>query len=215
VSDVTLDFARRRRIGFDEAILCAGKSRDQLCRILDAAAGRSASLLLTRLDEAARRALGPGYAIDYEALSRTGFFGPVAAPSGEARVAIVAAGTSDAPVSREAARSLSYYGVPCMEFGDLGVAGLWRLEERLDAIRVHPVVIVVAGMDAALASVLGGLVPGAVIVVPTSTGYGAARGGETALMAALASCAPGLSVVNIDNGYGAACAALRILRPDR
>ena len=95
------------------------------------------------------------------------------------------------------------------------MAGLWRLTDRLDEIRAHPVVIVVAGMDAALASVVGGLVAGPVICVPTSVGYGVAAGGRAALDAMLASCAPGLSVCNIDNGYGAACAALRLLNAAR
>jgi NCAIR mutase (PurE)-related protein len=94
---------------------------------------------------------------------------------------------------------------------DIGVAGLWRLTQRLDEIKRHPIVIVVAGMDAAIASVLGGLVGGTVICVPTSVGYGAAEDGRTALNAMLASCAPGLLVCNIDNGYGAAAAALRVL----
>ena len=211
MSDVTLDQARRDRIGFDEAILCAGKSTDQLRRILDAA-GPSGTLLLTRLEEDALQALGAGDAIDYDPISRTGFFGAIESPATAARIAVVTAGTSDVPVAREAGRTLAYYGKASTEFADIGVAGLWRLEERLQDIRSHPIAIVVAGMDGAIASVLGGLYGGAMIVVPTSTGYGAARGGETALAAALASCAPGLTVVNIDNGYGAACAALRMLR---
>ena len=98
------------------------------------------------------------------------------------------------------------------EIYDVGVAGIWRLMERVPEIVRHPVVIAVAGMDAALISVLGGLVPGIVVGVPTSTGYGVANRGESALHAALASCAPGVPVMNIDNGYGAACAALRALR---
>ena len=96
---------------------------------------------------------------------------------------------------------------------DVGVAGLWRVLERVDVLRDAEVVVVVAGMDGALPSVVAGLVPGPVIAVPTSVGYGVAQAGRVALGAALASCAPGLTVVNIDNGYGAACAALRILRP--
>jgi NCAIR mutase (PurE)-related protein len=95
---------------------------------------------------------------------------------------------------------------------DIGVAGLWRLMRRLDEIRQHAVVIVAAGMDAALPSVVAGLVPAAIIAIPTSVGYGVAAGGRTALDTLLASCAPGITVVNIDNGYGAACAALRLLR---
>lgn len=211
MSDVTLDHGRRDRIGFDEAILCAGKSTDQLKRVLDAA-GADGTLLLTRLEADALAALGTGDAIDYDRVSRTGYYGTVAVPETGPRIAVITAGTSDIPVAREAARTLSYYGAASSEFADIGVAGLWRLEERLQEIRDHPIAIVIAGMDGAIASVLGGLYGGAMIVVPTSTGYGAARGGETALSSALASCAPGLTVVNIDNGYGAACAALRILR---
>jgi NCAIR mutase (PurE)-related protein len=107
---------------------------------------------------------------------------------------------------------LAFAGQPYREFTDIGVAGLWRLLEKIEDIRLSPVVIVAAGMDAALVSVVGGLLSSPVIALPTSVGYGVALGGPAALHAALASCAPGISVVNIDNGYGAACAALRILR---
>ncbi len=212
--DITLDFARDARLGFDEAILSAGKSDAQLAEILDQAAEAGRTLLLTRLSEAQRAALPPGHraVLDYDPVSRTGFFGAVAAPSGAAEVAIVSAGSSDAPSAREAARTLAYYGVPSAAFADVGVAGLWRLMERIEEIRAHRVVIVVAGMDAALPSVVGGLVPGLVIAVPTSTGSGIAEAGVTALRAMLVSCAPGIVVVNIDNGFGAACAALRTLR---
>ena len=210
---ITLDFERRARIGIEEAVLCESKTAEQLADILARAEEAERSLLLTRLDAAQLGALPAALAerIDYEALSRTGVFGTVAAPAGEARVAIVSAGTSDQPVCREAARTLAYHGHACAEIGDVGVAGLWRLMNRIDEIRAYPVVIVVAGMDAALPSVVGGLVPGMVIAVPTSTGYGVASGGSAAMMAMLASCAPGVAVVNIDNGYGAACAALRAL----
>ncbi|MEI3144631.1 MAG: nickel pincer cofactor biosynthesis protein LarB [Dakarella massiliensis] len=126
-------------------------------------------------------------------------------------VAIVTAGTSDAFVSHEAGRTLEYLGVRHEYFEDCGVAGLWRLEKRLPEINRHSVVIVCAGLDAAIASVLGGLTGKPLIAVPTSVGYGAARGGETALHSTLCSCAPGVTVMNIDNGYGAACAAVRIL----
>jgi len=210
--DIKLDVERRERLGFDEAILCAGKSNEHLAAILEQAG--DGSLLLTRLDAAALKSLPPALVarIDYEPLSRTGFFGSVAAPTGKLETAIVTAGTSDVRVSREAARTLAYYGTPCLEISDVGVAGLWRLMERIEEIKRHRIVIAVAGLDAALPSVIGGLVPGLVIAVPTSTGYGAARGGETALFSSLVSCAPGVVVVNIDNGYGAACAALRALR---
>jgi hypothetical protein len=121
------------------------------------------------------------------------------------------AGTSDVPVGREAARTLLFDGQPYREFTDIGVSGLWRLLERIDELQQSPVVIAVAGMDAALITVLGGLVKSVVIGLPTSVGYGVAAGGTAALHAALASCAPGVPVMNIDNGYGAACAALRVL----
>ena len=210
--DIKLDTERRERLGFDEAILCAGKSSQHLAAILEQVG--DGNLLLTRLDAEVLTSLPPTLVerIDYEPLSRTGFFGSVAAATGKANITIVTAGTSDARVSHEAARTLAYYGAPCLEISDVGVAGLWRLMERIEEIKRHKIVIAVAGLDAALPSVIGGLVPGLVIAVPTSTGYGAARGGETALFSSLVSCAPGVVVVNIDNGYGAACAALRALR---
>ncbi len=211
--DFTLDFERRSRTGLEEAVLCAGKTAETLGEILDRAVREERTLLLTRLERRKLEALPPARSgrIDYDPLSRTGFFGPVPAPAGTARIAVVTAGTSDLPASREAARTLAYAGEACAEFNDVGVAGLWRLLERVEELRTFPVVIVAAGFDAALPSVVGGLVPGAVIAVPTSTGYGIAEGGITALRAILASCAPGVVAVNIDNGYGAACAALRVL----
>lgn len=212
--EVRLDFERQRRIGIDEAIFAAGKSPEQLEVIFDLAHRRGASLLVTRLSQEKYRALSPGSsaALDYCATSHTAFFGKipqvaVATPE----VAIVAAGTSDAAVAREAQRTLQFNGTPSALMVDVGVAGLWRLTERLDELRRCSIVIAVAGMDAALPTVLGGLIPAFIVAVPTSVGYGVAAGGETALHAILASCAPGITVVNIDNGYGAACAALRVL----
>ncbi|TXM99127.1 nickel pincer cofactor biosynthesis protein LarB [Methylobacterium sp. WL64] len=209
--EFTLDFARPERIGLEEAIFCAGKSPEQIDAILAAARERGASLLLTRLDPEKFSRLGHAARLDYCPVSRTAVFGQGPPVAGPARVAVVAAGTSDVPVAREALRTLGYAGRSATLFADVGVAGLWRLTTRLEEIRAHPVVIVAAGMDAALPSVVGGLVGGAVIAVPTSVGYGVAAGGRTALDAVLASCAPGIVVVNIDNGYGAACAALRLL----
>ena len=171
-------------------------------------------MLLTRLDPTAFSELPEDLKnrLDYDPVSGTAILGSAPEPTLPARIAVVSAGTADIGVAREAIRTLSVYGEDCAEIFDVGVAGLWRLLERLDEIKRFPVVIVVAGMDGALTSVIGGLVPGAVIAVPTSTGYGASGKGETALHSALASCAPGVLVCNIDNGYGAACAALRILR---
>ena len=213
-SDVVFDFDRTERIGLSEAVYCAGKTPQQIATILESAAARGAGLLLTRLDGEKLAALPAALQarIDHCALSRTGFFGAPAPVSVKDKIAIVAAGTSDAPAAREAERTLRHAGVEAAVIVDVGVAGLWRLMDRIEEIRRYPVVIAVAGMDAALASVLGGLFAGSLICVPTSVGYGAAEEGRTALNAMLASCAPGLLVTNIDNGYGAACAALRLLK---
>ncbi len=209
-----LDFARLGRIGLDEAIFCAGKTIEQIDSILDACAERDRGVLLTRLapEPALRLAGRHRERLDYDADSGTGIFLRPHPPLSSPGVAVVCAGTSDLPVAREAIRTLAYYGQASRSFADVGVAGLWRLMDRIEEIRVCPVVIVIAGMDAALVSVVGGLVPGLVIAVPASVGYGVAAGGRPALEAALASCAPGVVVVNIDNGHGAACAALRALR---
>ena len=211
---IRLDVERAGRVGFDEAILCPRTSTAQIDAILDKFKAAEQSCLLTRLEEPAYGAIAGHHraAIDYDPVSRTGYFNwtrPVADGPG---VAVVAAGSSDMPVAAEALRTLGYYGIETERFIDVGVAGLWRLMEHVERLKTFPVIIAVAGMDGALPSVLGGLVPGAIIVAPTSTGYGASRGGQTALNAALASCASGLAVVNIDNGYGAAMAAYRIVR---
>jgi pyridinium-3,5-biscarboxylic acid mononucleotide synthase len=212
-TDTVFDFTRAERIGLSEAVFCAGKSPQQIAGILESARERDASLLLTRLDVAKYDAL-PAHLkaqTDWCDISKTAYFGQLPPLSLTGKVAIVSAGTSDAPAAREAERTLRHAGVECSFIIDVGVAGLWRLMDRVEDIRRFPIVIAVAGMDAALASVLGGLYGGALICVPTSVGYGAAEEGRTALNAMLASCAPGLLVTNIDNGYGAACAALRLL----
>jgi hypothetical protein len=213
-SEFILDHRRGERIGLDEAVYCAGKTAAQIDGILDALAARGSGMLLTRLAPDLLGSLAARHraALDYDPLSRTAVAGTPHPARHADPVAVVAAGTSDLPVAREALRTLSYYGQPAREIADVGVAGLWRLLDRLDEIRACRVVIVAAGMDAALVSVLGGLVPGLVIALPTSVGYGVASGGRPALESALASCAPGVAVVNIDNGYGAACVALRALR---
>ena len=212
--EVVPDDARQARIGFDETIYCAGKSPRQLDAILARSIESSRPLFLTRLGAGMFDALAPAHraALDYDPVSRTATLGGPAAGSGTPRVAVVTAGTSDVPVAKEAVRTLAYYGEAALEVYDVGVAGLWRLLDRIEDVRAMPVVIAVAGMEASLPSVVGGQVPGLVVAVPTSNGYGVSAGGRVALDASLASCAPGLAVVNIDNGYGAACVALRALR---
>ncbi len=211
-AEFVLDEARRDRLGLGEAVFCAGKSPEQIAAILEAT---SVPLLLTRLDPERHSALPAARrdALDYDPVSRTAFHGaphPLAGTPDE--VVVVTAGTSDVPVAREAVRTLRFEGREAALVADVGVAGLWRLLARAEQLRTARVVIVAAGMDAALPSVVGGLVGGLVVAVPTSVGYGVAAGGRAALGAALASCASGVVVVNIDNGYGAACAALRVLR---
>ncbi len=208
--EFVLDEAREQRLGFGEAVFCAGKSVAQIAAILEHA---QQPMLLTRLDPDRFAALPAGQRgdLDYDPVSRTAYFGAATPTVGEALIAVVTAGTSDVPVAREAARTLRFSGHATLAVTDVGVAGLWRLMRRLDELRAMPVLIVAAGMDAALPSVIGGLLPGVIVAVPTSVGYGVAAGGHTALNAILASCAPGIVTVNIDNGYGAACAAMRVL----
>lgn len=200
-------------MGLEEAILAGSKSVAHLTTILDQASQRGARFLFTRLSEAQFDALPEIHRarIDYDPLSRTGWFGIPDPLRDRTRIAVVAAGTSDVFVAREVVRTLAWYGEPVLEVTDVGVAGLWRLMERVDELQQMPVIVAVAGMDAALPTVLSGLVSGMVIGVPTSVGYGVAEGGHTALHAMLASCSAGLVVTNIDNGFGAACAALRAL----
>ena len=221
--EVNLDIERECRSGLSDAVFSEGKSDIQLLDIFDALKTHIKDMLFTRLtppqfnliDEA-----HPGF-LSYDPVSRTASNLRTAnaersnrnnAPNvSPASVAIVSGGSSDVPIASEAKKTLEYYGVNSLMISDVGVAGLWRLTERLQDIQNHKVVICIAGMDAALPTVLGGLISSALIAVPTSVGYGMAEGGETALRALLVSCAPGISVVNIDNGYGAACAAIRIL----
>ncbi len=207
-AEINFDWGRAERIGLSETVLSEGKSPGQLQAIAEAVRARNARCLFTRLSPEGAATLGD---IDYHELSRTGIVGKSEQPAGVARVCIVTAGTSDAPAAWEAARTLAFHGHGASTIFDVGVAGLHRLLNRLGDIARHEVIIVVAGMDAALATVVAGQVGSPVIGVPTSIGYGAARDGTAALNAMLASCAAGLTVVNIDNGFGAACAAIRHL----
>lgn len=206
------DRDRMERIGLGETMFCQGKSPEQIAGIL-CDIGDTSSMLLTRLDPDKFDALPKDVraGLDFDLASRTAYAGLGQTLKASTRVGVLSAGTSDLPVAGEAVRTLAFYGEPCAAYHDIGVAGLWRLESCLDELRKLPIIIVAAGMEGALVSVVGGLVPGVIIALPTSIGYGAAEGGRTAMFAALTSCAPGITVVNIDNGYGAACAALRHL----
>lgn len=207
-----MDWDRLVRTGLSEAVFAEGKSLEQLEQIVSVAVTEERRLLITRLAEGRfdRFAASLRDRLDYDPVSRTAVLGPLSVGE-KNRVAIVSAGLSDETIASEAARSLAFAGIGSERISDVGVAGLWRLMEKLETIRAHPVVIAVAGMEGALFSVLAGLISAPIIAVPASVGYGVGQGGVTALHAALASCAPGLVTVNIDNGFGAAQAALRIL----
>ena len=211
--DLTPDTSRKQRLGFDETIFCASKTPDQINRLVQGALKSEESLLLTRLDDKKFAELSNELVefLDYDQISHTAILGRITVLEDRPRVAIVSGGSSDVRVAREAARTLQYYRIGVREIYDVGVAGLWRLLERIEELRDMSIVITVAGMEGTLPSVVAGLVPGLVIAVPVATGYGVAANGITALNSALASCAPGLVVVNVDNGYGAGCAALRML----
>jgi len=212
-----MDWEREARAGVAEAVLCAGKSDAQIERIVTLAEAMGHRLLLTRLEPARWEGLDAALRdrFDYDAMSRTAVLGGLR-PQVKSAVGILAAGTSDMPVALEAQRTLAFHGHNATVIADVGVAGLWRLVERREELAGFRVVIAVAGMEGALFSVVAGLVSAPVIAVPTSAaGYGVAEGGVAALNAALASCAPGVVVVNIDNGYGAAAAALKMIQPAR
>lgn len=210
--DVTFDRDRSTRIGLEEAALCEYKTTDQIIAILRDAANESRRLLMTRLTAAQYGELPDDLRdmLDYCPASRTGILGALPPLVSFPRIALTSAGTSDSTPMAETKRVLAYAGLDAVEIADVGVAGLWRLLARQAELYEMDIVIVFAGMDAALLSVLAGLVPSVVIGVPTSVGYGVATGGRVALDSMLASCAPGVTVVNIDNGYGAATAALRM-----
>jgi NCAIR mutase (PurE)-related protein len=210
--DVNMDFDRENRTGLAEAVFCQGKSTDQLATICNAVVTEHRSMLFTRLSPSQFAQLAQSHAdlLDYDEVSRTAFYLPKD-KAAKAPLAVVTGGSSDLPIARESVRTLRFYGHEALEIHDVGVAGLWRITERLEELRQCKIIICVAGMDAALPTVLGGLVPAVLIAVPTSVGYGIVNGGETALRSLLVSCAAGLTVTNIDNGYGAACAAIRIL----
>lgn len=211
--DVRFDWRRVERTGLPEVVFSEGKPLRTLLEILGDAAARQQSLLLTRLaaDTAAELAAGGAPPLDYDPLSRTAILGAARQSILANRVAVVCAGSSDLAVAHEAARTLTFLGAPGPLYADVGVAGLWRLLDVADELRQFRVIIAIAGMEGALFSVLGGLVPGVVIAVPSSVGYGIGAGGQAALSSALSSCAPGVVAVNIDNGFGAAAAALKML----
>ena len=211
--DVTTDHDRRRRTGAAEVIYGEHKSPEQILTSFRALRDRGEDVLATRVAPAKHAAIATRIdGATYHPVARAIVLRQRAAPVVDTHIAVVTAGTSDAAVAEEAAVTCEFYGNPVTRLRDVGVAGIQRLLARVDALRAARVVIVVAGMEGALPSVVGGLIDKPVIAVPTSVGYGAAFGGLAALLGMLNSCAAGVSVVNIDNGFGAGFLASRINR---
>lgn len=209
-----VDHHRALRQGVPEVILGDGKTVEQIVAIARELARVGQNVLVTRIDDAKANALVRDMPeVRHNAIGRTCTLekAPIALLS-ERKVALVSAGTSDMPVAEECAETMRVLGIGFERIFDVGVAGIHRLLHKRPILEEASVIIVIAGMEGALASVVGGLVDVPVIAVPTSIGYGAAQQGMTALFGMLTSCASGITVVNIDNGFGAAFAAARILR---
>jgi NCAIR mutase (PurE)-related protein len=208
----TIDHTRALRQGFPEVIYGAGKTPEQIREIATRIIARGDSMLATRVSAEAAEMLRASLPnVELNALGRTAYVeGREPAPRGKGTVSIVTAGTSDLPVAEEAAVTLTALGDCVARVTDVGVAGIHRVLAKRDELSAAAVVIVIAGMDGALPSVIGGLVKAPVIAVPTSVGYGASFQGIAPLLTMLNSCAAGVTVVNIDNGFGAAVAASRI-----
>ena len=216
-----LDVKRKERIGIAEAVYAPGKTPQQCADIVSALLaeldGAPGPVLLSRPDEpqaAAALEACPGG----EARERLIFWNPLpqfAAGRTTEEIVIATAGTGDLPPAKECQAVLEAYGIAAQLICDVGVAGIHRTLGAADQFQDAAAVVVVAGMEGALASVVGGLTPAPIIAVPSSVGYGSSLEGVTALLAMLSSCAPGITVVGIDNGFGAACAVLRLLRTDR
>ena len=202
-----VDLHRKIRQGASEVIYGAGKTPEQIAGIIDVMKNHhQGAILITRLSpESAEKLKSLNHEVDYHADARVGIFNPQEIPAPESKnfILVATGGTSDIPVAEEAALTAEFLGNNVKRLYDVGVAGLHRILSHIDDVMSANVIIAVAGMEGALASVLGGLADCPVIAVPTSVGYGASFGGVAALLAMLNSCASGVSVVNIDNGFGA------------
>ena len=206
-----VDLHRKLRQGTAEVIYGAGKTAEQICGIINSmkVSGQK-NILITRLDEQKAREVNLKTSLDYKKDARIGIVGEFPEPDGLGKILVATGGTSDIPVAEEAAVTAEFLGNSVTRLYDVGVAGLHRLLSHLDEVMSASVIIAVAGMEGALASVIGGLADCPVIAVPTSVGYGASFSGLSALLSMLNSCASGVSVVNIDNGFGAGFLASRI-----
>ncbi|MDR1117644.1 MAG: nickel pincer cofactor biosynthesis protein LarB [Oscillospiraceae bacterium] len=199
-----VDHHRQVRQGAAEVIYGAGKTPEQICGIVAAMRARGQeTILITRMSAEAAAAVGKDHKLLYHEIGRVGIVGNMPAKHGSGKIVVATGGTSDMPVAEEAALTAEALGNEVVRLYDVGVAGLHRLLSNIDKIMSARVIIAIAGMEGALASVVGGLADCPVIGVPTSVGYGASFNGLSALLSMLNSCASGVSVVNIDNGFGA------------
>lgn len=199
-----LDYHRKVRQGATEVIYGAGKTPEQVAEIAAAFLERGEkNLLITRMSRPAAELVGKNLPLRYDSLSGVGIVGELPVPDGIGKIVVATGGTSDMPVAEEAALTAECMGNEVVRLYDVGVAGIHRLFAHAEELMSAQVVVAIAGMEGALASVIGGLVDCPVIGVPTSVGYGASFGGVSALLSMLNSCASGVSVVNIDNGFGA------------
>ena len=211
-----VDLHRRLRQGAAEVVYGAGKTPEQIVAIVRTMRERGqGTVLVTRLSAEAADVLSRSFEVDHRAEARIAVVGPMPEPDGLGRIVVATGGTSDIPVAEEAAVTAEAMGNEVARLYDVGVAGLHRLLAHVDDIMSASVIVAVAGMEGALASVIGGLTDRPVVAVPTSVGYGASFGGVAALLSMLNSCASGVTVVNIDNGFGAGCFASRVnhMRP--
>ena len=214
ILDIRFDFDRQNRLGMIEAIWGEHKSIEQLKKIAQEVLQKGEFVFITRINESKARYLQDIYANaifikDAHCLVIGENTNKI---QSEKTVAIVSGGSSDLKVTLEVKTALEIYGITCETFIDVGVAGVHRLFSQLDKINEHNLIIVCAGMEGALATVIGGLLSQPIIGVPVSVGYGVSKDGMVALNSMLASCSPGIMVMNIDNGYGAAMAAIRIIK---
>jgi hypothetical protein len=212
--DIKFDFQRRERLGLIEAIWGQDKNIDQLKRLSESVLSKNEVVFITRINSEKANHLLDLYddARFYEEANCLIIGKNPKKINTNKKVAIISGGSSDLSVTLEAELALEIYGLNCQSFIDVGVAGLHRLMSHLEEINKYDVLIVCAGMEGALATVVGGLLPQPIIAVPVSVGYGVSKDGEAALNSMLSSCSPGIAVMNIDNGYGAAMAALRIIK---
>lgn len=207
-----IDYHREERIGFQEVVYGASKNIEQLEAIVRDFRGNKKSTLITRVQKEKADFLCQEFKPNfYDSVSQTLLIGEFPKETIDGEVAILSGGTSDQFLVNEIYYSLLFVGRKCERFQDIGVAGVHRLLENIEELKKFKVLIVVAGFEGALPTVVGGLLPQPIIAVPASIGYGIGEGGKAALHSMLSSCANGITVVNIDNGYGAAMAAYRII----